>query len=205
MTNRARRAAAWVLGRLDERMVLHHASLRAGRPRFPDPNRFAAHSSSSVLVPPVDLVRPEHMWIGERVQILEGLWATVADAGEGIEPRLVVGDGTSIGRFARLACTDEIEFGSDVLTAQGIFVGDPLAAVDPDAPARRGPIHIGSSAFIGSHCAVLPGVTVGEHAYVGAGSVVTADVEPFTVMVGNPARPVRRYDPISGEWHRIRS
>jgi acetyltransferase-like isoleucine patch superfamily enzyme len=43
---------------------------------------------------------------------------------------------------------------------------------------------------------VLPGVTIGERAMVGAGAVVTKDVEPDTVVVGNPARVVRRPEPV---------
>jgi acetyltransferase-like isoleucine patch superfamily enzyme len=47
---------------------------------------------------------------------------------------------------------------------------------------------------------VLPGVTIGENAYVGAGAVVTGDVQARTVTAGNPARVVRRWDDASGAW-----
>lgn len=50
---------------------------------------------------------------------------------------------------------------------------------------------IGRGASIGSGAVFLPGVNVGEGAMVGAGAVVTQDVPPFTVVVGNPARVVR--------------
>jgi acetyltransferase-like isoleucine patch superfamily enzyme len=54
------------------------------------------------------------------------------------------------------------------------------------------PIRIGRAAWIGFDSCVLPGVTVGEGAVVGARSVVAADVPPFTIVAGNPARVVRR-------------
>jgi acetyltransferase-like isoleucine patch superfamily enzyme len=54
------------------------------------------------------------------------------------------------------------------------------------------PIHIGRAAWIGFDSCVLPGVTIGEGAVVGARSVVTSDVEPFTIVAGNPARVIRR-------------
>lgn len=59
-----------------------------------------------------------------------------------------------------------------------------------DAPAR--PVVIGRNVWIGFDACVLPGVTIGEGAIVGARSVVASDVEPFSIVAGNPARVVRR-------------
>jgi UDP-2-acetamido-3-amino-2,3-dideoxy-glucuronate N-acetyltransferase len=56
-------------------------------------------------------------------------------------------------------------------------------------------IVIKRGATIGAGAVVLPGVTIGERAMVGAGAVVTKDVESDTVVVGNPARVVRRLEP----------
>jgi acetyltransferase-like isoleucine patch superfamily enzyme len=50
---------------------------------------------------------------------------------------------------------------------------------------------IGRGASIGSGATILPGVNIGEGAMVGAGAVVTKDVPPYTVVVGNPARVLR--------------
>ena len=54
------------------------------------------------------------------------------------------------------------------------------------------PVHIGKRAWIGAGATILPGVTIGENAVVGAGSVVTKDVEPNTMVAGNPAKLIRR-------------
>jgi acetyltransferase-like isoleucine patch superfamily enzyme len=59
---------------------------------------------------------------------------------------------------------------------------------------RAMPIRIGANVWIGFDCCVLPGVTIGDGAIVGARSVVTQDVEPYTVVAGNPARVVREID-----------
>lgn len=58
------------------------------------------------------------------------------------------------------------------------------------------PIHIGRNAWIGAGATILPGVTVGDNAVVGAASVVTHDVDADTVVVGNPARFIRRIPPL---------
>lgn len=57
------------------------------------------------------------------------------------------------------------------------------------------PVHIGKNAWIGAGATILPGVTVGDNAVVGAASVVTKDVAPDTIVVGNPARFIKRIPP----------
>jgi len=75
------------------------------------------------------------------------------------------------------------------------------AAHPLDAAERRSgiewtrPIRIGRDVWIGGGAVVLPGVTIGDGAVVGAGSVVTRDVPPGAVVVGNPARIVRNIPP----------
>lgn len=56
-------------------------------------------------------------------------------------------------------------------------------------------VHIKKNAWIGANVTILPGVTIGHNAVVGAGSVVTHDVPDNTVVVGNPARPLKTLDP----------
>lgn len=59
---------------------------------------------------------------------------------------------------------------------------------------KAGPIHIGSNTWFGGHVAVLPGVTIGEGSVIGAGSVVTKDIPPHSLAVGNPCKVVRKID-----------
>ncbi|MGN0623136.1 MAG: sugar O-acetyltransferase [Oscillospiraceae bacterium] len=90
----------------------------------------------------------------------------------------------------------------------GIFIGDGvlighnvvLATLNHDMSPekRRGmcpkPIRIGKNVWIGSNSTVLPGVTIGDNAVIGAGSVVTRDVPENMVAAGNPARVIKTID-----------
>lgn len=122
-----------------------------------------------------------------------------------------VGDRTFVGK-GLLAAARGIDIGSDVLLSWNVTVVDHQSHhVDFSKRARdvtdwltgakdwthveSAPVRICDKAWIGFGASILPGVTVGEGAVVGACSVVTRDVEPWTVVAGNPAREIRRLDP----------
>ena len=97
-----------------------------------------------------------------------------------------------------------LNFNCVILDVVAVTIGDKtqigpgvqiLAADHPRDPAQREvmlelgrPVHIGRNVWIGANALILPGVTVGDDAIIGAGSVVTRDVGPGTTVVGNPAR-----------------
>lgn len=60
----------------------------------------------------------------------------------------------------------------------------------------KGPITVGHDVWFGARCIVLSGVTIGNGAVIGAGSIVTRDIPPYAIAVGNPARVIRyRFSP----------
>ncbi len=59
---------------------------------------------------------------------------------------------------------------------------------------RLGEVHIGSHVMVGANTTILPGVTIGDYAVIGAGSVVHKDVEPYTFVAGNPLQVIRKLD-----------
>ncbi len=85
----------------------------------------------------------------------------------------------------------EIRTGSDVSIgpeASILSLGhDPQSAEFAD---RGGDVVIGDRVWIGYRAIILPGVTIGEGAVIGSGSVVTKDVEPYCIVAGNPARKI---------------
>jgi acetyltransferase-like isoleucine patch superfamily enzyme len=173
----------------------------------PPPHAFAEFGLGSFIAPPARVLSPHLVHIGEDVMIHTHARLSVVELVPGVVPRLTIGDRCHIGRFATVACVGHITFEADVLTADRIFVGDssheyadptrPVASQGMTAPA---PVVIRRGAFLGVGCVVLPGVTVGENAYIGAGAVVTADVAARTLVVGNPARVIRYWDADRASW-----
>jgi acetyltransferase-like isoleucine patch superfamily enzyme len=70
-------------------------------------------------------------------------------------------------------------------------------------PLTIRPTVIEEDAHIGANSVVVAGVTIGKRSQVGAGSVVTKDVPPFSVVVGNPAKLVKQYNHETGKWERV--
>jgi acetyltransferase-like isoleucine patch superfamily enzyme len=94
-----------------------------------------------------------------------------------------------IGSFAGIASGARVFTGTDLSDGSGL--------IGPGVPPELRAVHrtrteLGQHAFIGANAVVLPGVTVGCGAVVGAGSVVTTDIEPWTINVGAPSRPVKQ-------------
>jgi len=56
----------------------------------------------------------------------------------------------------------------------------------------KGDTIIGNDVWIGQNATILPGVHIGDGAIIGANSVIGSDVDPYTIVVGNPARPIRK-------------
>ena len=123
-----------------------------------------------------------------------------------------IGDQTRIGSFVEIQkhavigarckisshsfICEGVTLGDEVFIGHGVvFTNDryPRAAT-PDGRLQGDgdwqviPTRVGRGASIGSHATLLPGIVVGEHALVGAGSVVTRDVPAYAVVVGVPAR-----------------
>jgi acetyltransferase-like isoleucine patch superfamily enzyme len=173
----------------------------------PPPSAFASFGEGSWIVPPARISTPGSISIGKGVTILEHSWLSVVAAIDGVTPSLRIGDNCSIGRMVHIACIGEIVIGDEVQTSDRVFIGDTYHDYsDPEMPVRRQPmaypqpVHIGRGSFLGIGSVVLQGVTIGEQAYVGAGAVVTADVPDRTLVLGNPARSVRRYDDAAQDW-----
>ncbi|UVC18442.1 acyltransferase [Mesorhizobium onobrychidis] len=122
------------------------------------------------------------------------------------EAQITIGRRCYIGN-SHLVAAERIEIGDDVIISWGTTVVDHNSHATgwqnrkaDVADWHRGkkdwsnitiaPVRIENNVFIGFNVIILKGVTIGKGAVVGAGSVVTKDVAPFTMVGGNPARPI---------------
>ncbi|GAA5841294.1 hypothetical protein JCM11251_001617 [Rhodosporidiobolus azoricus] len=85
-------------------------------------------------------------------------------------------------------------FGPNVQLYSGTHPLDPSIRNGTAGPEYGGEIHIGDDCWFGGQVCVLPGVTIGRGVTIGAGSVVTKNIPPYTVAAGNPARVTRKVE-----------
>lgn len=129
---------------------------------------------------------------------------------------VVILDGAVIGRNCNICAQALVEggviIGDNVTVKSGVFLWEGTVVEDdvfigPNATFTNDPlprskmypeqfkgITLRKGCSIGANATLLPGVTVGERAMVGAGAVVTKDVPPFAVVIGNPAKIIRVMD-----------
>lgn len=140
----------------------------------------------------------EHVWIGEGTCL--AAWDSYGQ--QTFTPRIDIHDNAIIGPFAHITAIDHITIGKGTLTGKYITITDNSHGCYETAdnvigrPAERplfskGPVSIGENVWIGDKAVILPGVTIGDYAVIGANAVVTKDVPPFCVAGGNPARIIK--------------
>jgi acetyltransferase-like isoleucine patch superfamily enzyme len=100
--------------------------------------------------------------------------------------RIYIGDRTVLARGVRVTATSSVVLGDSVLTSDFVTIADSVVVHD--------------GAYLGYGAVIGPGVTIGAGAVIGEGAVVEHDVPPHTVVAGDPAAAIRRYDGITGAW-----
>ncbi|HEX2060498.1 MAG TPA: acyltransferase [Thermoanaerobaculia bacterium] len=107
---------------------------------------------------------------------------------------VAIGDNTWIGPFCSLDGTGGLAIGSYCSISAGTHIQTHdtvrYAVSGGRLPYEYAPVRIGDCCFIGVNAVILKGVTIGAHSIVGAGAVVTHDIEPYSIVAGVPARKI---------------
>ncbi len=130
---------------------------------------FPSMGEGSRVSTPLTAVRPHMVSIGKNVVVMPGCLMMSAGG-------ITIDDGAMIAANVQLISNNHDLYERQVITCK--------------------PVHIGKNAWIGAGATILPGVTIGDNAVVGAASVVTKDVPTDTIVAGNPAKFIKRIPPL---------
>ncbi len=185
---------------------------------------FATRPRGLVIQLPRQLGNPERIFLGDEVKLgpnsvlraiqdSPGSWLAHPE-GEQVRQRFEaevhIGHRVTATSALQVVAHERITIEDDVMFASNVFICDGLHSYERgDLPYkyqgifRIAPIHIGRGSWLGQNVVVMPGVTIGELAVIGANSVVTRDVPRQSVAVGSPARVIRRWDAESERWQAV--
>jgi lipopolysaccharide O-acetyltransferase len=130
-------------------------------------------------------------------------------------PILTIGKNVEFNDYVHIGVAEEVTIGDNTLIASKVFISDhnhgSYNGEGQSNPAEK-PISrtlktkkvtIGKNVWIGEFVSILPGVTIGDGAIIGAMSLVSKDIPPNSIAVGSPARVIKIFDDIKNEWINI--
>lgn len=153
--------------------------------------RKATRVGSARIIGSVKVRNTGTMTIGDRV-LFEGTLVPIELAAWGAA--LAIGDGCYINYGTNISARAGVTIGSNVAIGQySIIMDDDYhSPIDHRRAGKRAPIVIEDDAWLGARVIVLRGAHIGRGAVIGANSVVTGSIPPYSVAVGSPARVVRQ-------------
>lgn len=147
--------------------------------------------------------------IGESVYIAPHVWLNVPPYGGG-DCAIIIDAGCKIGRRCLISAINRVHLENDVLLGPSVLITDHSHEFfDVDKPIHaqglrtKGTIRVERNCWLAQGAAIICSsgdIVLGRNSVVGANCVVTRSIPPFSVVVGNPARIVKRYDPAMRKW-----
>ena len=188
--SRLKRSAATVFGALSTA----RKRIQGRRPHYSSGHIFWVISKRPLLAIDGTLnLGKRVIWRSPRTRV----WVTV-DKGA----TLTIGDRVLLNEGVNISCYRSISIGENTQIADFTTIYDTnFHRVSPDSEVVTEPVVIGKNVWIGARTIVLPGVTIGDHSVIAAGSIVRDDIPDRSVAVGVPARVVSKFE-CPDDWRR---
>lgn len=177
--------------------------------------RFGRAGSNFWVDRPDLILNPRFVTVGNRFRAAKGLRLYAIDAwvNQTLAPQIVIGNNVNLGYYVVVSAINRIEIQDDVLMGSHVLITDHnhgrYESTDSDSPEipplcrqlhSPGPVLIGRKTWIGERAVILPNVKIGDGCVIAANSVVTHDLPPHSLVAGSPARAVKHYDSVKGQW-----
>jgi acetyltransferase-like isoleucine patch superfamily enzyme len=154
--------------------------------------------------------RASYIQLGDRVKLGREVWLNVPDLSVCNEPAIIIEDGCAIGRRSVISAKNQIHIMRNTIFGPGVLVMDHNHSFDDvtvpiacQPMTAGGTIRIEEGCWIGFGAVVMCSrgeLVIGRNSVVGANSVVSRSVPPYSVVAGNPGKIVKQYDPESKMW-----
>ena len=125
----------------------------------------------------------------------------LVEEGKKVIPELIIGNGCNLGEYTHITAVNRIVIGDNLLTGRfvlitdnshGSFKKDELSIHPSSRPiTSKGEVVVGNNVWLGDKVSILPGVHIGDGSVIGANSVVTHSIPPYSIAAGNPAKVLK--------------
>ena len=175
--------------------------------------RFGYLGHHAVIIKPILISGRKYIQIGKNVKI--GEYARIEAVSkrnkEAYIPKLVIGDNTTFEQFAHITCASNLKIGRNCTFLSRVMVttishkydkiGKPISMQNIISKD----VTIGDNCFICMDVKIFPGVQIGDNVIIGANSIVMDDLPSYTVCVGVPAIPIKKFNFEKGTWEKYES
>lgn len=128
---------------------------------------------------------------------------------DNFEPSIEIGENVRIEQNLHLTCANHISIGNNTAISANVTITDiHHLYLNPEIPIENQGIEV-KKVIIGKNCkiynnsVILPGVIIGDHVTIGANSVVNVNIPDFSVVVGSPAKVVKKYNVENELWEKV--
>lgn len=162
----------------------------------------------SVIYRPLKVTGRKHIYIGDGVSFDKGLRmeAITWKDGQDFHPHIYIGNNTHAEQHCQIFSAMFLHIGNNVVISSDVYITD----VEHDYKdinkrileqcLKPGKTIIGDYSFLGTGVKIIKPVIIGEHVVVGANSVITKDIPSYSVVVGNPAKIIKKYNFTTKKW-----
>lgn len=171
---------------------------------------FHSFGKSSLIIDPIMILGNKHISIGDNVLIRDGIRLEVVDPQSDVV--IKIGNNVNIEQFVHIVARCNISIGNNVSITGGCSIVDVVHPYDDISAINKignriedvyMPVSIGDGSFIGFGSHINPGVKIGRYCIIGARSVVTNNVDDYSVAAGNPARIIKKYNFDTQVWEKV--
>ncbi|HUD08604.1 MAG TPA: acyltransferase [Candidatus Saccharimonadales bacterium] len=175
--------------------------------------KFHHFGDGSIIKPFLNSANEKYISIGDNVNIGSNCRITVSTefGGHKVKSdnkiRIKIGDNVDIGNNTFISANNSVEIGNHVIISSYVFITDHDHGFQDfsrnlhEQPLTEGSfVKIGNNVFLGTKCSILKNVTIGERSVVAANAVVTKDVPACSIVAGNPARLIKKFDFEQNKW-----
>ena len=172
--------------------------------------KFEYFGEKSMIYYPSMISNFKDISIGNNTTILANSRIQIFNYLTGDKAKVIIGNNCYFGFHLSILAGGSIIIGNDVLIASNVLITSENHGTDPESsiPYMNQNLEcknviIGDGCWIGEKVSILPGVTIGEKSIVGANSVVTKSIPPFSIAAGIPARVIKKYNFENHRWEKI--